>query len=627
MILTLCKGMLTESRPRPVEWTEDLLLKGGDSSKCVFRTTAAAVVRDVWTPQGTRDALLLFVASTGDIRKSFRFVYEWIGRLRMMREAPGGLQGTLARAREHASCTDWPVLEKDVLVFLIFVSNSTARFPVPRFLERYLQGRQGSFKGADARFRVKEEGSDSGFEVRLPGGTSVRVGLVTRLRLIELTQMALALNDATRSDLVDERFLHDITTLCGLPCLLSPPPSGLTVKNLTPTETIPIQGIDVRSWKMSLDAVEMLRLGTVLRLVTDYAYLQRLPDGDHLQGMADYIGRGGRFPTPILCLMPRTISADQGSSRILQEGQAILEPYLWQIIDGQHRCFCYYLDSGENRKIVDLNCYQVDREEHEAAVSSSLFLDVNFKILKLPIDLALTHFAHAKAWPRNRWVEKARKGPRPAGAPPSDPKLYSSRILATRFLLQLNVRSRHFKDFFRLEGVRPSTSTSVQSISTYLGPDFELRSPDDATSPLASRYGIVPGGLRYWRTRDPAPENLERMWDSLVQDLDDFVDSLLAPSPTHSAEESNAELVQMIRRNNNVFVAIWRTFLSYRYSARPGGLSGRSWPVPPSHARKPMSLLRSLGVAGKLYGPLNEFRSGGGTNRLTALLKRELRLS
>ncbi len=302
-----------------------------------------------------------------------------------------------------------------------------------------------------------------------------------------------------------------------------------------------------------------------------------------------------------------------------QRGGAPVPPYGWHLVDGQHRAYCYYLvEPGRHVQTIDVNCYTPANEGDKAFVASALFLNVNYKAIKPPIDLALAHHALASSWPRASWV--CRNPSR--GCPISDSQLYSSRILAARFLLELNEKSSLFKEFFKQPGAKDPGKSSVQSLSTYLSPEFEIRDPSDPANPLASRFGTVIGAEGTWTTPDPPPNELGLVWPKLVQEFDDFLQVVTGPPDSNGVPTNASILKSLVQRNINVLVALWRVFYRYRFK-RPSVGARYPWPVPAASGRATMAELVRLARKGDLYGKRGKFRSGAGVSRLTDTVVRK----
>ena len=111
--------------------------------------------------------------------------------------------------------------------------------------------------------------------------------------------------------------------------------------------------------------------------------------------------------------------------------------------------FCYYfIDPGSSPQHVDVNSYSLHNQDEKPDIASALFLDVNFKAERPSEDLGLADHAYCHSWPHGFWVH--RRKTRHVKDVSKD--FYSSRVLATRFLLELSSRETTFRGFFKLRG-------------------------------------------------------------------------------------------------------------------------------------------------------------------------------
>lgn len=559
-----------------------------------------------------------FESSVRFLEDSTEYVAEKILNLKRLVDSPGGIPALVKKLRTRADFQRMPSLAVKPIVFLIFVGNHARDLPDSTAIQRLLQGKKGKLAGSHPGITCRAFGS--GGSARLVETEShelIYVGLANREKVLELTYQAIALNLAKRHDLVDERYFHELTALAGLPLLLEPMPRQLSIQAASAPAPVVIDGKHVVYYRFTVDPIAFLRLSTVMRLVSDYDYLQRLPEGPHLWDMATDVEAGGRFPTPVL-----TIPADDNkpmvaSPFITHTGGAILTPYGWHIIDGQHRVFSYYLtDPGKAVQSLDVNSYEPANPTDKPAIASALFLNVNFKALKPPIDLALAHAAFASQWTGGAWIPRKR-GRQSVG----DSKLYSSRILASRFCLELSGSPSVFKNFFRHRGATDSGKASIQSISTYLGDNFNLREPNDAKSPIASRFGTVAGASGIWTKPNPTPQSIQPLWDNLVSLFDDFLIGVCEAGG--GSPVANRETIRdLVLENNNVFVGLWKAFFWYSFEKTYGGK--RTPEVPKRLLRQVLPWLKVQSDRGRLSGARNAYRSGSGAVRISDRLVRLL---
>lgn len=624
MVSQLVQGLLTGVHGAKVTW--DGLPVGGVAAESTFEMDWVVWLErtydynDVASP-----ALLDFESTVRIIEDEPEYVAKKILSLSRLMRAPGGVVGAIRRLRANPNHQEFPLLRDEPVVYLLFVSNRSETLPDHGLLRSLLRGKKGAggpLLWTDPTFDVAKGptnamGVSRGFTVTIPGGGQVFVGLVNRERLLEFTYLAVALNFAKRHDALNERFLHDLTDLAGRPILLETMPRKVDILHPATPAPIRVDGKLVTFTRFSIDPYKFLRLCTVLRLVSDYAYLQRLPDGPHLEEMARDVEAGGRFPTPVLCIPAEHNVVAYDQNLICHSGGAIVTPYAWHIIDGQHRAFSYYLvKPGTNVQPLDIDSYELASARDKAPIASALFLNVNFKAIQPPIDLALTHYAYMMQWPGGIWVPQKR-GRMSRG----DSKLYSSRILAARFLLELSAQDTVLHSFFKYRGAKEQGKTSIQSISTYLARDFELRDPADPGNPVAARMGTVKGASGRWTVPDPAPEAILPIWDDLVEAFDNYLSEVAVGSGL-SVIDGGLRIQSLVRKNNNVFVGLWRAFYWFTFKKHAGGAKMPT--IPGSLTSKVLPWLDSEDSAGHLAGPDNLYRSGAGPGKLSDELIRIL---
>jgi len=615
LVTDLMRGLLSGIHGSKVTWPGVPLHPGGP-------TTGIEMDWVTWLPRtyDYADAMsAIFVdveASVLVLDDSEEYVTGKILSLKRLIGAPGGIPAAITALRGTPAHSAFPELASAPVPYLIFVSNRSERLPDATVLRNWLKGRSKPvLDGSDPAIECAKVGTDGRTVlVTLPDKTEIHVGLVDREKLLELTYFAIALDSAKRHDLVNERFLHDLTLIAGRPALLEPMPRRIDIYGSSAGAPVRVDGKLVTFYRFSIDPFKFIRMGTVLRLVSDYAYLQRLPDGRHLAEMAQDLEAGGRFPTPVLCIPAPDNIVLPDRHVICQSGGSVVSPYQWHIIDGQHRAFSYYLvrPGAQNIQPLDINCYELASLNDKATIASALFLNVNYKAMKPPVDLALAHYAYATQWPSGMWVARKR-GRMIAG----DSQYYSSRVLASRFLLELSDGDTVFHSFFKYRGAKDRGKTSIQSISTYLGQDFDLTDPSDATNPIAQRFGTVPKASGIWTSKDPAPESLKKLWATLVDSFDEYL-CIVAESGSKSLLTGTAEMRNLVSRNNNVFVALWRSYFWYAFKKTPG--TGPPAIISKALAGKILPWLDGEMRAGHLSGPDNKYRSGSGANSLSERL-------
>ena len=569
-----------------------------------------------------RSILVDFESTISNLSNKAEYVADKISALHEIKSAYGGFVAAANDARGRPHLGQFESLVQEPSLFLIFVSNTSSELPPSGTLQGLLQTGSADFHGNNVEYRCESVPTKTGLaealRVTLPGGSILRVGLVTRKKLLELFHMAKTLEATTRRDDHDDRFLYELTETAGDPYSIRALEAFVELQTGSAPDPVIVDGRQVKFIKISMNPLFFLRLSTVLRLVSDFGWLQRLPIRTHLESMAGFVDANSRFPTPLLCILPPDVDISAHGSggtqwRLSFPGGPV-HPYSLQLVDGQHRAFSYYLSTNANPQPIDVNCYILNNLDDRAFVASSLFLNVNYRAIKPPIDLALLHHSQAQAWPQ-RWIGRNKA----SGFPEFDKELNSARVLATRFLFELNRHGRLFEDFFRVEGAAGKQRVSIQAITSYLSGDFDMPKPDDPGQSFARTWGTAPGGDRTWTVVEPPPESLGPFWEKLVQEFEGFV-TQIAPVGL-PADFSFMDLKQAILENNNVFVAVWRLYTWCRF----GGINPfnrhaipQRWPLPDVHATRVRTKLKNLKATGQLYGPSSPYKAARGTRSLPA---------
>lgn len=580
--------------------------------------TTSSVEMDwaTWVPRAYMDgqrpvaAFLDIEATTHNVEDQEDYVPKKILQLARVLDANGGLASQIGVLRSNPRYAGFPLLPTEHENYLLIVSNKSARLSTDSVIRAFLKGTKGSLAGSHPDFDCTPTNTrGSAYEVTTPSGKKIHLGLIGADRLTELSYLAFALNQSKRHELVDERFLFELTSSADCPLLLDAMPTTVSVTGLAPGAPLRIEGKTVTLHRFTIDPFAFLRMATVLRLVSDYSYLQRLPDGNRLAEMGMVIESGDRFPTPVLCLPPDSDAVEERQSLVRQSGGAAVSAYRWHLIDGQHRVFCYYfIEPGRSVQSIDVNSYTLSNPPDRASIASSLFLDVNFKAERPSEDLGLSYYAFMNLWPQGSWIPKKGRGRAQRGSK----DFFSARILASRFLLELNIQDTIFKDFFKAVGARDSGKVSIKALSTYLSGDFDLQSPDDRASAVACRYGTVAGAGHQWSRARPAPGQLDRLWTSLVDHFDDFCSAIAVTSPG-GLLGGQSDLRRLIKKNNNVFVALWKAF---HQICLKGGTGSTLAAVSPKKAARALKWLLVQESKGYLTGTTNKYKSGTGSTSL-----------
>ncbi len=181
-------------------------------------------------------------------------------------------------------------------------------------------------------------------------------------------------------------------------------------------------------------------------------------------------------------------------------------------------------------------------------------------------------------------------------------------------MLELSGSPGVFKDFFKHRGTTDLGKASIQSISTYLGQEFNLRDPSDGLNPIAARYGTVTGASGIWSVPDPAPNPLKPLWDEIVESFDNFCRDVAIGGGFNAVTGRDA-IRDFVHENNNVFVGLWRTFFWYSFVKRSGGAVTPA--IPRRLAGRVLPWLNKQRNAKRLSGSRNAYRSGSGAARIS----------
>ena len=596
--------------------------------------------RDVFDLENNKSHILLDVESTLQAKDQLSYVADKIVAIEEIRRYHGGIARALKNpAMDYFSgsrdLTQYPDPDRgpEPTIYLLFVSDSWPSLPEASSLQASLRSNP-AFPSTGSKLvtcATQEAppyypGFRGGVRVDLPSGIVIQMGLLERDKRLELVRMGEALSDSkARQPEHDDRLLFELTAIAGSPRFLSSSKQWLQVQNSTRLAEAMVEGRRVSFFKFSIAPLDLLRNVQVLRLVNDFSYLQRLPIGKHLQDMAAFVRRGERFPTPLLCIFSKgtnlTDDPTEGK-RVSLDGCDYFPPYSIQIVDGQHRAFCYYFGGDASSPPLEVNGYVLDNEEHRGAVASSLFLNVNYRAVKPPIDLALLNHAHASSWPRG-WLGIKKS----SGYPTSEDGISSPRTLAARFLYEVSLPGRVLEGMFRVRGVEEEGKTPIPSLTTYMENEFDIPDSSDPNNPVAQVFGTAGHGDGTWRTKEPAPNMLEPLWKKLVAEFEAFLKALTGYVDPHQPEHLPA-LIEMVRRNNNVFSAVFKGYFWLRFG-RPAPTSKKGAPAlsphwPPDHTKmsKGMLWLEGLALSGTLYskkvsGGTSAYGMGGGEKRLS----------
>lgn len=247
-----------------------------------------------------------------------------------------------------------------------------------------------------------------------------------------------------------------------------------SVSNLHSSKVSPMHGHNVETYRLRIRLVDLLRLCTVERTLNDVGRLQRLPVSRHLKMIAmEGINEGREFVNPVVISTTHdfkverdpTTKADYLKPTSMSKN---MEHYSWALIDGQHRIFSGYLVDLSTPKLANVEFDAVIRylnpnkipSESMDDINAQTFFDLNYRSLPPKADIALVRSTEISAWP-NGWI-------------PYQTRLviYSSRIHAARFLLELNKKGP-LKDRFGLGGEKfGATQIGLSSASTYLGDTY-----------------------------------------------------------------------------------------------------------------------------------------------------------
>ena len=246
-----------------------------------------------------------------------------------------------------------------------------------------------------------------------------------------------------------------------------------TTDTFTPNASVTL-GHHVYTHRLRIRLKDLLRMTVVERTLNDVGALQRLPEPSHMKTIAkEGLLKNRVFVNPIVIsttedfIVQRDPSTSQDYVKA-KTGQTFLSPYSWSLIDGQHRAFSGYsvdldapaLANVEFDVVIQyLNPTSIPKEIRND-INADTFFDLNYRTLPPKPNIALVRSTEISSWP-NGWIDRE-----------TGRMIYSARVLAARFLLELN-KNGPLKDRFGYSGMHIGRNQiSLTSFSTYLGGDY-----------------------------------------------------------------------------------------------------------------------------------------------------------
>jgi hypothetical protein len=244
---------------------------------------------------------------------------------------------------------------------------------------------------------------------------------------------------------------------------------GSKVTSVYSSQETQLNGLPTPTYRFTMKASELMKATRVMRTVSNIGSLQRIPKPSHMKMISSDLG-DKLFVNPIVVSTNKLLSIrhseKKGDHILPQADPKIITPYSWDLIDGQHRVFaCYYTDPelDPEFEVVLFNHPLDDTEEDRAIIdksNSSIFYDLNYRIMKADPEIALVRAAYINEWTTKRWD--------------SESPLQSSRVLASRFLIELDSTPGPLKGVFHFRGLAREESLSIKSVSTYFSQCFEF---------------------------------------------------------------------------------------------------------------------------------------------------------
>jgi len=335
-------------------------------------------------------------------------------------------------------------------------------------------------------------------------------------------------------------------------------------------------GHNVETYRFEIDAEQLIMLTQVIRTVSKTGALQRIPDKGHMNSIAVDLGKK-MFVNPIVTSTNQLlrIKRDSGNNFLEIDGTKPVVPFSWDLIDGQHRVYAnYYVPPGTNASFeVVLYRYSSSiNDELKDKINSQIFYDLNYRTKPADPEIALVRSAYTDSW----------TGDWDSYDPISLNVVFSRRVLASRFLIELSELDGLMKGIFNFRGLKSDESISLKSISTYFKDNFSFEARGRKTPggherksilKIYDTLGVKSKGVNVGFAPNneypkagvgapigPSPEKMENtyFWKESTKDFNNFLNAL-----ENNTNIKNGLLRTWTLKNTCIMPGIWQFYIAY----------------------------------------------------------------
>jgi hypothetical protein len=338
-------------------------------------------------------------------------------------------------------------------------------------------------------------------------------------------------------------------------------------------------GTNVETLRFEIKAEDLLMLTQVVRTVSKTGALQRIPDKSHMHSISVDLGKK-MFVNPIVASTSQSVQIKRNSGNDFLEisGGTPVIPFNWDLIDGQHRVYAnYYVPPGTNAafEVVLYRYPSAIGDDLKDKTNSQIFYDLNYRTKPADPEIALVRSAYIDTWTGD-WDDYDSV---------SLNTVYSTRVLASRFLIELAELKGVLKGIFNFRGLKSDESISLKSISTYFSDNFSFEARG-RTSPggheqksvlrvyeflgikskgvsVAFRPNVEYPNAAKGSPIGPSPEYMAgiHFWEEATKDFNKFLDAL-----DTNSNITKGRLREWTLGNSCIMPGIWQFYISYTIS-------------------------------------------------------------
>lgn len=334
----------------------------------------------------------------------------------------------------------------------------------------------------------------------------------------------------------------------------------------------------------------LAQMSIVPRTLRNPEALQRPPNWKHLTGMSESIQSGKSFALPVIAITDGSVQIDELNQLINPTLGNFIIPHNWEIVDGQHRVYSYFaLPAAQPQISLDLSLFIFDQQvaiQARREAAAELFFDINHRSLEPDKVHAIAHYSKFDNF-ETGW--RFRTG---VGEVNGDKATWSSRLLAGRFILELNsTPNSPFLGLFDVHGI-DRNKIPLSSVTQYLSCFFDFGRKwkfqnQVWTNSLIGSYSIysafqiqdnngndifpadltwrnMTAGLHDYRGPSPKSNDLEHFWPELISQFQLFLER------TGLNNQQITDLFSNTSEKSARLPAIFSLFAWY-YCSSPGG--------------------------------------------------------